>query len=159
MAAKGETNTGRESDDAAVWFYREIVQPTVAESLTERDSVRRGVLACIVLTHMADHYFHARKPVAKKDEFQEELRKNGAFRLIEDVTNGTKHVKRVTKSGKVIRLGFEDIVAQEINLGNLHAGWPISGKEVMVEDGKNIWLLAQLITIVDEMWRTKLDLL
>jgi hypothetical protein len=145
--------TGREGDDAATWFYRGIVQPTVAESLTERDSVRRGVLACIALAHMADHYFHARKPVASRKDFSKELRKNGAFRLVEDVTNGTKHVKR----GRDGRLGFEDIGAQQITCGNLRSGWPISGKEVMVEDNENFWLLAELITVADEMWRAKLD--
>jgi hypothetical protein len=144
--------TGREGDDAAIWFYREIVQPTVAEFLTERESVRRVVLACIVLSHMADHYFHARHPVSSLGDFRTELRENGAFRLIEDVTNGTKHVKR----GRDGRLGFEDIGAQEISFGNLHAGWPISGTEAMVEDDGNLWLLSQLVQAVDEMWRAKL---
>jgi hypothetical protein len=148
--------TGREGCDAAAWFYSEIVQPTVAEALTERDSVRRGVLACVVLTHMANHYFHASRPFASLDEFQKELRKNGAFRLVEGVTNGTKHVKRGTRPHDK-HLGFEDIGAQEIACGTLLCGGPISGTEVMVEDNGNIWHLSQLIMTADEMWRTKLD--
>jgi hypothetical protein len=145
----------RETPDAAAWFYIKIVQPTVAEALAQRDSIRRGVIACIALTHIADHYFHARHPLPKKDKFFKELRKNGAFRLVQDVTDGTKHAKRITKDGKIERLGFEDVTSQEINLGNMRSGWPISGTEVMVADKGNLWLLSQLIPLVDEMWRTE----
>jgi hypothetical protein len=59
-----------------------------------------------------------------------------------DVTNGTKHVKR----GRDRRLGFEDIGAQEISIGILHAGWPISGTEAMVEDDGNLWLRLVKVT-------------
>jgi hypothetical protein len=144
--------TGREANDAANWFYSEVVQPTVADSLKHTDSVRLGILACFVLAHMADHYFHARHPVPNLGDFRAELRKNGAFRLVDDVTNGTKHVKK----GRDGRLGFEDVGAQEINMGNLRCGWPINGTEVMVEDNKNLWLLSQLTEAADEMWKAKL---
>jgi hypothetical protein len=148
--------TGREGCDAAVWFYREIVQPTVAEALTQRDSVQRGVLACVVLAHMANHYFHTKHPFPNLDEFQKELRKNGAFRLVEGVTNGTKHVKRGTRPHDK-HLGFEDIGAREIACDTLLCGGPISGTEVFVEDDGNLWLLSQLVMSADEMWRAKLD--
>jgi hypothetical protein len=147
--------TGREGADSETWFYAEIVSPTVVEYLTQRDSVRRGVLACVALANMANHYFHARQPVASLRNFRTELRKNGAFRLVEDVANGTKHVKRGTRSNDK-HLGFEDIGAQEINFGNLRCGWPFHGTEVMVEDDGNLWLLSQLVTAADEMWRNKL---
>src|ERR1700730_3140902 len=96
--------TGREGDDAAIWFYREIVQPTVAEFLTERESVRRVVLACIVLSHMADHYFHARHPVSSLGDFRTELRENGAFRLIEMSRIGPSTSNEDVMVGSVSRM-------------------------------------------------------
>jgi hypothetical protein len=144
--------TGREGYDPASWFYDEIVQPSVAESLRQTDNLRLGILACFVLAHMADHFFHARHPAPGLDAFRKELRGNGAFRLIDDLTNGVKHVKR----GRDGRLGFDDLGEQEITAGNMHCGWPINGKEIMVEDAENLWLLSQLIEAADEMWKAKL---
>jgi len=46
-------------DDAMI-FFREVVEPTVAEFVERPDDRRRGCLACLCLASMADHYFHAR---------------------------------------------------------------------------------------------------
>ena len=95
--------TGREGDDAAIWFYREIVQPTVAEFLTERESVRRVVLACIVLSHMADHTF-MRHPVSSLGDSRTELRANGAFWLIEMSRMGPSTSNEDVMVGSVSRI-------------------------------------------------------
>lgn len=150
-------STDREGDDKAVGFYTKIVKPTIVESRQRPDDMRLAILACLVLSHMAEHYYQARIQTVvgsvSAQAFRETLRnENGAFRLIADIADAAKHVKR----GRDGRLGYDNIGAQPIDISNLRAGWPINGTQVMAEDGSNLWLLSQLVTVADKMWQTKL---
>jgi hypothetical protein len=149
----------REGDDAE-WFYRVVMQPTVTEFLAHPDDMRRGVLAALVVSHIAEHYFEARKPIqgsANTQAFRQSLRdENGAYRLIADVADATKHVLRGRQNGR--QMAFEDVEARRIDFSNLRCGWPFAGIQVMVRDGDTVWLLSRLIKAATEMWEAKLDL-
>ena len=98
-----------EPDDAARSFFREIVEPTVVEFLEQPADRRRGCLACLCLSSMSDHYFHARpKSVdgcANPNAFRVKLGDtNWAVKQVFGVANATKHVKRRTG-----RVGYEDV--------------------------------------------------
>lgn len=116
--------------DPAVEFYRQIVEPTVAQFLTQPDDARLGCLACLVLASMADHYFHAReKPLEGHDEvgrFRFALGEaRWPYRQVLAVANATKHVLPYRD-----RLGFRQIGIDDIHAGNLRCDWPISGRFV-----------------------------
>jgi hypothetical protein len=77
-----------------------------------------------------------RHPVSSLGDSRTELRANGAFWLIEMSRMGPSTSNEDVMVGSVSRISG----AQEISIGILHAGWPISGTEVMVEDDGNLWL-------------------
>jgi hypothetical protein len=143
--------------DDAVAFFQEIVEPTVAEFLEMPADRRLGCLACLCLASMADHYFHALPEScvgsANADIFRQKVANaNWAVGQVIGVANATKHFQR--RPGRV---GYKDVSAQQITLGNLRAGWPISGAAVMVEvaDG-NVWLLTQLVETAMTFWGDRL---
>src|SRR5258708_4523378 len=115
----------REGLDGAEWFYNMVIEPTVAEFLSGPDDIRRGILAAVVVSHMAEHYYEDRKPIAgfgSSQAFRRALRdENGAYRLITDVADASKHVLPGRHRGAV-RLGFEDVEAHQIDLSNLRSG-------------------------------------
>lgn len=149
----------RKSEDQALWFFREVVDPTVTEFMSDTADVRRGCAACLVLAAMSEHFLAARPHDAEgcstPQQFRGALRaKNWAFGQVVDVSNATKHVHRTPK-----RIGFEDIGAQNIHVGNMRCNWPINGREVMVETQPGrLWLLKHLVQTASEMWRNKLGL-
>ncbi|MBB3264072.1 hypothetical protein FHW79_001687 [Azospirillum sp. OGB3] len=143
--------------DGAVEFFREMVEPTVAEFLDRPDDRRLGCLACLCLASMADHYFHARPRMrderADPNGFRRKIgESHWAVRQVIGVANATKHVVRLTG-----RVGYQDISAQPITCANLRAGWPINGNQEMVEvEGGELWLLADLVEAALEFWRDRL---
>lgn len=145
--------------DPAVAFYRQIVEPTVVQFLTQPSDARLGCLACLVLASMADHYFHAReKPVEGHDEvgrFRFALGETHfPYRQILSVANATKHV--LPSRG---RLGFEQIEPDDIHVGNLRCGWPINGRYVMITvRADEQWPLHRLVALARDMWVEKLGL-
>jgi hypothetical protein len=144
------------SVDDALTFLREMVEPTVAEFLERPDDRRRGCLACLCLASMADHYFHARPGSRDGCDNADAFRRyvgglNGAVKQVIGVANATKHVER--RRGRV---GYQDVSAQQINLGNMRCGWPFTGTQVMVEveDGY-VWLLSDLVEAAVAFWRDR----
>lgn len=145
--------------DPALAFFHEMVEPTVEEFLANPQDKRRGCLACLVLSSMADHYYQSRPaPVDGHTDVHFFRRSLGtatwAFGQVLGVANATKHVLR--RKGRV---GFEDVTVQEIQLGLFQCGWPMNGEETMVETRPgDIWLLSQLVEAATDVWRQKLGL-
>jgi hypothetical protein len=138
-------------------FFREMVDPTVAEFLADPSSKRRGCLACLVLASMTEHYIHAfsngteQSRRSMKKAFRDE---NKPLGWIADVANATRHVER---SSKYDAIGFGDIQTMYMGqCGVLQCGWPISGEEVLIGPGHE-WRLSDLITFVLEFWRSRLS--
>ena len=146
-------------EDGASAFFRDIVEPTVAEFLAGAGDQRRGCLACLCLASMVDHYFHARP------EFRQGCRTvqafsrniasaNWAVGQVIGVANATKHFARTED-----RVGYEDIKTRPIAFGNARCGWPINGAYVMLQDPEGkVWLLSHLAEAALEFWRNRLTL-
>src|SRR5580704_156399 len=107
------------ADDRALWFFHEVVEPTVEEFLREPESMRLGCLACMALDSMVDHYFHARPiegAAASPERLRAALSATWAFKQVSAVAKATKHVKPDRRRD---RMGFEKIETRRIDLGNL----------------------------------------
>ena len=82
-------------------FFALMVEPTVAEFIQSPHSLRRGLLAAIVLNHMADHIAQEGRPATYRlamntrlDTVRDELLAMcPEFQLIQDVADATKHAK------------------------------------------------------------------
>ena len=138
-------------------FFREIVEPTVAEFMVDPSSKRRGCLACLVLASMTEHYIHAfsdgteQTRMSMKKAFRDE---NKPFGWIADVANATRHVER---SSKYDAIGFGDIQTMEMGQCDvLRCDWPISGEEVLIGPGHE-WRLSVSIGDAMEFWRSRLS--
>jgi hypothetical protein len=144
------------ADDNGLTFFREMVEPTVAEFLAGPDDRRRGCLACLCLASMADHYFHAqpafRDGCGDVRAFRVKIAgANWAVGQVIGIANAAKHVVR--RSGRV---GYDDIAPRQIAFGNLRCGWPINGRQVMVQaEGGKLWLLSHLAQAALEFWRSR----
>ena len=147
-----------QTEDDALLFFREIVEPTVAEFMATRSDKRRGCLACLALASLTEHFFHARPDlvVVGSAEFKARIRKeNWAVGAIADVANATRHVLGDKRRGK---WGYGDVSTHQLNAcGIMRAGWPLGGQEVLV--GPDCaWRLPELIECTMTFWRQKLDL-
>jgi len=139
-------------------FFARIVVPTVEEFSKDPGDVRRGVLACIVLQSMADHYVAHRlvdpgmtraQKRRKIEKFNESLReKDKAFAKVIDVANGTKHARQ-----EFVDLHLENPAV----CGIMRCGFPLSSRPYVFIDEDNAWLLYQLTEHVAEMWQMMLD--
>lgn len=144
-------------NDGAAMFFHEIVEPTVAEFLSQTDDKRRGCLACLSLSAMADHYFHARpegrEGCSDANRFRWKVGEiNWAVGQVNGVANATKHVER--RQGRV---GYQDVSSQQITVGNLRVGWPVNGTQIIIEvEHGNLWLLSQLVEVAMTFWRNRL---
>lgn len=156
------------SDRAWEWF-KEIVEPTVAEFLEQPDSKRKGCLAILAVASMTEHYFHARLadlvPNESKDErkkrlgrFKAEVRDykqgTGVFPigLVADLANATKHVE--AKNG----ISHEGMIPTPANVcGVMKCDWPLGlGVEILV--GKNQeWRLVDMLECCMTFWCKKLS--
>ena len=142
------------SNDAALLFFRDMVEPTVAEFMADRTDKRRGCLACLMVASLTEHYFQARPDLAtmSRENLKGSLRKESrAVGTIADVANATKHVLGDHPRGKV---GYEDVDSQQLNVaGIMQAGWPL-GREVLVGPDR----LSDLLERAMYFWRNKLGL-
>ncbi|MFT8521335.1 MAG: hypothetical protein ABF812_13960 [Gluconobacter cerinus] len=149
--------------DPALEWFREIVEPTVAEFLVSPGDKRRGCLAALAVASMTEHYFSSRMALGKDKKglgrFKAEVRdyKNGAGNFsvgfVADIANAVKHVER--KNG----VGHEDLKPQRINTcGVMRCGWPLTpNPQILV--GENLeWRLVDLIKTATDFWREKLGL-
>lgn len=146
-----------ESAAPDIQFFREMVEPTVDEFVAGKSNLRRGLLACLMIAAMTEHYFHAHPEIGGlKGDYKGPLRDpaqggNFAVGLIADVSNGTKHV--TVSHG---RIGYNQTQTHEMGAaGTLRAGWPIGGQEVLVGFNRE-WRLSQLIESALDFWRQKL---
>jgi hypothetical protein len=146
----------REAAADAATFFAEMVLPSIAEFLKDRADKRRGCIACLVLASMSDHYFHTPGAAVAPHRDADSYRRshaavNWSVGTIIGIANATKHVLR--KPGRV---GFGDVFADDIDCGNLRCGWPINGREVMVEVAPdNLWLLSDLVEEAARYWAEK----
>lgn len=103
------------TSDVVDWFMDDIIVPTVKEFLAEPANIRRGVLAAITVSSLADYFLHYRlsscsltvQDKHRKDpkSAPNELRNEWAgecpkFSLIWDVAEATKHVALTRKNPK-----------------------------------------------------------
>jgi hypothetical protein len=145
--------------DPALGFFHDIVEPTVAEFLHQPHDTRLGLLACLTLASMSDHYFHARPrdvaPCRQPGHFRGMLKDaHFAFRQVADIANATKHVQPLPG-----RAALQHMSEQDVTVGLLRAGWPINGRMVMLEVRPGEWwLLSDLVQAATDMWREKLGL-
>jgi hypothetical protein len=68
--------------DNATAFFRDVVEPTVAEFMHDRSNKRLGCLACLAVASMTEHYFYGRlqDSASKKAEFKAQVhRENKAI--------------------------------------------------------------------------------
>lgn len=146
------------SNDDALQFFREVVEPTVAEFMADRANKRLGCLACLALASMTEHYAHARLGGTEQacETFKRASRKeNKAVGWIADVANATRHVARSVKHGA---MGFRDIQAMEMGqCGVMRCGWPMWDEEIIVGT-EHQWILSELIECAMGFWRQKLGL-
>lgn len=148
-----------DSPAAAIEFYKQVVEPTVAEFFAHPSDKRLACLACLCLSALAEHYVHATAETSEAKSIVKALRlssrrDNWAVGQVNDIANATKHV---TRSGPGI--GYGDLGAQEIAIGNLRCGWPINGVQVMVETSPDeLWLVTDLVESANEWWKRKLGL-
>jgi hypothetical protein len=165
MSADGE------EPDRAIWFYREVVEPTVVGFLSKPDDIRLGCLACIALSSMVEHYFHARRQEFQgqnAQEFRRSLGSDSAVEIVFDVANATKHVvtgrKRDMDFNAVSTMELDEDTYKsdkspddpEIDFGDLELP---KGSHVMVPVGNGLYcLLAGQVEAANEMWCTKLGL-
>jgi hypothetical protein len=163
-------NADQQEPDRAVWFYQEVVEPTVAEFLGKRDDIRLGCLACIALSSMVEHYFHARRQEfgsQNAQDFRRTLAAYSAFEIVFDVANATKHVVPARNramdfksASRIMELDKDTYKSEQNNdepksiLGDLELP---TGSHVMVLAGNDVdCVLADQVEAVNEMWRTKL---
>jgi hypothetical protein len=145
-----------DSPAAAIEFYQSVVEPTVAEFFARPSDERLACLACLCLSALAEHYVHATAEASGAKSIVKALRlssrsDNWAVGQVNDIANATKHVIR---SGPGI--GYRDVGAQEITVGNLRCGWPINGVQVMVETSPGtLWLVRNLVASADEVVERK----
>ncbi len=148
-----------EADPALDWF-REIVEPTVAEFQNARDNKRLGCLAAITVATMTEHYFRARPRLgmsdADKGRFKTEIRDpenssgHACIGILTDIANATKHVR--PKNG----YGHEDMRPYQLNTcGIMRAGWTLGGSEILIGE-EHQWRLSQILDIAMAFWREKL---
>lgn len=162
------------ADPALEWF-RDVVEPTVAEFLATPGDKRRGCLAALAIDAMVDHFYQARPDI--KDKFKKVqafrrsiwdkdrkgppgLGRNATVSLLHDVANATKHVERFEpQPGKAGRMGYQDIHSSPLNtFGIARFGWPFSSEpEILVGENRE-WRLVELIDCAMIFWREKLDL-
>ncbi len=147
-------------EDRALWFFREIVEPTVKEALQDWDDLRRSCLAAIALASMADHYFHARpKPLdgcTTEDKFRAHMGSlSWDYGLVLEVANGVKHAVRRDP----IAPGMAQIQQRSLGLGIGRVGeMRLNGAiQVVVEFAPGQFhTLERLIAQSAAMWRTRL---
>ena len=146
-------------ESCASEFYHEVVAPTVSDFLNRPHDRRLACLACLCLSSMAVHYIHA---VAEPAKISKEISsfwtavraENWAVGQVHDIANATKHVIRRGPG-----VGYGDVSSQQIVVGNLRAGWPFAGMQVMVEvEPGNVWLVKDLVEAANQWWRDKLTL-
>ncbi len=112
MKARMSATTSRSPD----WFLDEIVQPTLDDYLLHRDCIRRGMLAALAVSSLADHIAVAesersgllslyspgaplpkgqrKKVFAELGDFRGGLAgRCGDFALVRDVADATKHAR------------------------------------------------------------------
>lgn len=147
-----------QTEDDALLFFREIVEPTVAEFMDALSDKRRGCLACLAVASLTEHFFHARPDLAAlgRATFKANIRKeNWAVGAVADLANATKHVLGGEGRSK---WGYDDISTHQLNdCGILRAGWPLGGHEVLVGPD-HAWRLGELIECAMTFWRQKLGL-
>jgi hypothetical protein len=140
-------------------FLNEIVLPTVADFSRHPGDIRLGVLACLVLQAMNEHYFLHNTFDPKKTRegndvelgrFKKSLRDGDwVFGEIMDIANGAKHAKE----------RFFDLHLQQPNVcGVMRCGFPLSSADHVFTDDENSWLLYQLTEHVTKVWKTKLGI-
>jgi hypothetical protein len=142
-------------------FFTQIVLPTVADFSRNPGDIRLGVLACVVLQAMNEHYFHHNQADPGRvhgcisvADFKGALRtRDWSFGQIMDIANGTKHA--VPKPGKTGLNDLHQAVPNE--MGVLRAGFPLSPERHLFIDGDNAWMLNMLTDHVAETWKTILD--
>jgi hypothetical protein len=140
-----------------VEFFTKIVLPTVDDFTKNPDDIRLGVLACLVLQAMNEHYFRYTLIDPNKSDKDNEIElgnfkgalrgKDWAFGQIMDIANGTKHALR-----RFFDLHHENPGA----VGVARAGFPLSSRNYVFIDEDNAWLLYQLTEHVAQAWKVKL---
>jgi len=142
-------------------FFQTVVAPTVDEFLANDQSIRRGFLAAIVLSHMADYWaadeghrdaFGIRTSVAEACP---------AFQLVWDVADAAKHqnltqradTRTVTHAGQVRAPAatFGSFLFGEVPFGA--AGSPV---KVQQDDGRTAFLAPAIRASVEE-WKRRLS--
>ncbi|WP_278620820.1 hypothetical protein [Ectopseudomonas oleovorans] len=91
------------------YFYL-MVEPTVKEFINSPNSLRRGLLAALILNHMIDHLAQENEPAADRITMNERVKAKrneiiGAcheFQFIWDVADSIKHAKLTAKKSREV---------------------------------------------------------
>ncbi|MBV8775240.1 MAG: hypothetical protein JO166_23340 [Deltaproteobacteria bacterium] len=100
--------------DPGRWFFENVVEPTVKQFREKPDDMRLGCLACIVLSSMVEHYYHAHRQefgTQTAQTFRRSLAKLPLAEIVFDVANATKHVVADRKRP----YGFRSVESMELD--------------------------------------------
>lgn len=146
-------------------FLELIVEPTVTEFIQSPYDLRRGLLAAIVLTHMADHIAQEGKPAGERPVMDERVANWRTkildicpnFCLVQDVANATKHAKRSTSKHGAHYVPSSDKISTSPGLfqAPFSQGSFAEACEITVDlpDGTSKPLL-DLVMTVSQAWRS-----
>ncbi len=156
------------------WFFDEVVQPTLDDFFLHRDCVRRGMLAALAVSSLADHIAVAesersgllslhspgaplpkgqrKKVFAELGDFRGGLAgRCGDFALVRDVADATKHARLDRDDARIkdvsgVRRNVEVVVGRDGRPIVTRDGSPLAtgGVVVALPDGSR-HLLAKLL--------------
>lgn len=145
------------SEDQAVFFFRTMVEPTVAEFMADPADPRRGFLACIVLAAQFEHTLAVDGPRSRNEiaRMTPELKAaNWPAWAMREAANAFKHVIREDPG----RWSFGDFsIHDTAQAGIFRVGWPLGGMAVLVGVDKE-WRLVDLVVAAADYWRQLLGI-
>lgn len=150
-------------------FFEEIVKPTVDEYLTQRQDIRRGRLAAIVLNHLVD-YWHV-DTGESKNTIHAALRADTLIPnhpgysfagIVRDLADASKHAKltrknpppQLTDAGQVQQHCIGALNTAPLNTVPLGVVVPTDVR-VTLDDGKS-FILSDVIREVTDAWNKQL---
>jgi hypothetical protein len=146
-------------------FFTSTVKPTVTEFLGDIRDIRRGRLAAIVLSHMADYWAiqgytgNDRNVIDKRlDKLRVDLINDCPdFEIIWNIADATKHVRLTTKRPR--KLSTSDQIIKPLGIFGAPFNTAVFNEASIVEivlDNKKKRPLAGVIQSVFAMWERKL---
>lgn len=145
-------------------YHSLIVAPTVAEFLSDTKDLRRGMLAAMVLFHMADCVAAAGRDAAEASKALKQLHLELAaqcpdFSLLRDVANAAKHVTLHARNGRQVH--HVNQVSRRPGFFDAPMGFGYFAEAICVEvklDDGTTRTLEEVVRSVSRMWEARLEI-